>query len=65
MPQAVKMEKQEYSDVCDHDAKQLCAVMREERAEKLARAGMANNAAWRRRTMPAAMAVLRSAVTKQ
>ena len=60
-PQAVKMEKQENNDICDRDAKQLCTVMREERAEELARAGMANNAARRRR----AMALLKSALTKQ
>ena len=45
----------------DRDAKQLCAVMREERAEELARASMANNAARKRR----AMAVLKSALTMQ
>ena len=55
-PQAVKMEKQENCDIRDRNAKQLCAVIREERAEELARAGMANNAA-RRITM----AVLKSA----
>ena len=60
-PQAVKMEKQKNRDICDRDAKQLCAVMREERAEELPRAGMANNAARRRR----AMALLKSALTKQ
>ena len=37
-PQAVKMEKQENRDIQDHDVKQLCAVIREERAEELARA---------------------------
>ena len=60
-PQAVKVEKQENSDICDRNAKQLCAVMRKERAEELARAGMANNAARRQRVM----AVLKSALTKQ
>ena len=31
--------------ILDRDAKQLCAVIREERAKELARAGMGNNAA--------------------
>ena len=62
-PQAVKMEKQENSDrdIIDRDTKQLCAMIREERAEELVGAGMANNAARRRR----AIAVLKSALRKQ
>ena len=57
------MEKQEKRDrdISDRDTKQPCAMIREERAEELARAGMVNNAASRRRTM----AVLKSALTKQ
>ena len=47
----VKMEKQENRDIRDLDAKQLCAVVREERAEGLARAGMGNNAARKRRAI--------------
>ena len=43
------------------DVKKLCAVIREERAEESARAGMGNNAARKRR----ALAVLRSSLTKQ
>ena len=41
--------------------KQLCAMIREQRAEELAGAGMAKNAARRQR----AMAVLKSALAKQ
>ena len=48
-------------DIRDRDTKQLCAMIREEQAEELARAGMANNAARRRR----AMAFLKSALAKQ
>ena len=55
------MEKQENREIRDRDAKQLCAVIRKERAEELARAGMGNNAARNRR----AMAVLKCALTKQ
>ena len=44
-PQAVKKEKQDNRSISDLDAKQLCAVIREERAEELARAGMGTNAA--------------------
>ena len=64
--QAVKMEKQleENRDIRDRDAPakhgQLCAVIREERAEELASAGMGSAARKRR-----AMAVLKSALTKQ
>ena len=63
LPEAVKMEKQENldSDISDCDTKQLCAMIREERAEELARAGMGNNAAWRCSTM----AVLKSTLAKQ
>ena len=43
------------------NAKQLCAIIREERAEELSRAGMENNAARKLH----AMAVLKSALTKQ
>ena len=52
-PQAVKMEKQENRDrdISDCDMKQLCDMIRKERAKELARAGMANNAARRRRAM--------------
>ena len=39
------MEKHENREIRDRDAKQLCAVIREERAEELARAGMGNNVA--------------------
>ena len=35
-PQAVKMEKPENLDICHRDAKQLCAVIRKERALELA-----------------------------
>ena len=42
-------------------AKQLCAMIREERAEELSRAGMENNAGRKRR----AMAVLKSALARQ
>ena len=34
-------------DICDSNMQQLCTMIREERAEELARAGMANNAARR------------------
>ena len=63
MPQAVKMEKQENCDIRDRDAnlKQLCAVIKKQQAEEMARAGMGKNAARKRRTM----AVLNSALTKQ
>ena len=44
-----------------HIAKQLCAMIRAERAEELSRAGMESNAARKRR----AMAVLKSALAKQ
>ena len=62
-PQAVKMEKQKNRDrdISDRDTKQLCAIIREQRAKELARIGMANNAAWRHR----AMAVLKSELAKQ
>ena len=43
------------------NAKQLCAMIREERAEELSREGMKNNAARKRR----AMVVLKSALAKQ
>ena len=43
------------------NAKQLCTMIREERAEELSRAGMENNAARKRR----AMAILKSALAKQ
>ena len=43
------------------NAKQLYAMIREERAEELSGAGMENNAARKRR----AMAVLKSALAKQ
>ena len=57
------MEKQEnrYSDISYRNTKQLCAMIRKQRAEELARAGMANNAARRHR----AMAVLESSLAKQ
>ena len=58
-PLAVKMEKQENRYIRNPDAaevKQLCSVIRKERAEELARAGMGNNAARKRSTM----AVLKS-----
>ena len=45
----------------DRDAKQLCAVIRQERAEELARAGMGSNSARKCHTM----AVLKGALTKQ
>ena len=52
-------------DIRDRNVKQLRrnlrAMIREKRSEELARAGMANNAARRRRTM----AVLKSALAKQ
>ena len=48
------MEKQENSDsdsdIRDRDAKQLCPMIRKERAEELARAGIGNNAARKRHT---------------
>ena len=50
-PQAVKMEKQKNSDFSDRDTKHLCAMIREEGAEELAKAGMGNNAARKRRAM--------------
>ena len=59
-----KMGKQENRDIRDRDADwavPLGTVIRKERAEELARAGMGNNAARNRR----AMAVLKSALTKQ
>ena len=59
-PQAFKMKKKENRDIRDRDAKQLCAVIREERAEELARADMGNNAARKSH----AIAVLKSALTK-
>ena len=60
-PQAVKMEKQEHREIRDRKVQQLSAMIREERAEKLSRAGMENNAARKRR----AMAILKSALAKQ
>ena len=56
-PQAVKRGKVDNRDICDRDVKQLCATIKRERAEELARAGMENNAARKRR----AMAILKSA----
>ena len=56
-PQAVKMEKQENCDL----AKQLCAVIREERAKELARAGMGSNAARKSCTM----GILKTSLTQQ
>ena len=56
-PQSVKRGKVENHDICDRDVRQLCATIRKERAEELARAGMENNAARKRR----AMAILKSA----
>ena len=63
-PQAVKMEKQENRDrdISDRDTKQLCAMIRKQRAKELARIGMANNAARRHR---AALAVLKCALANQ
>ena len=57
------MEKQENrdSDTSHRDTKQLCAMIREQRAKELARIGMANNAARRH----SAMDVLKSALAKQ
>ena len=49
-------------DIRYHNAKQLCAVIRGERAEELARAGMDNNAAMK---SVSARAVLKSALAKQ
>ena len=49
-------------DIRDHNAKQLCAVIRGERAEELARAGIGNNAAMK---SVSARAVLKSALAKQ
>ena len=37
--------------ISDRAAKQLCAVIRKERAKELAKAGMGNNAARKRRAM--------------
>ena len=56
-PQAVKRGKVENRNICDRDVKLLCATIKKERAEELARAGMENNAARKRR----AMAILKSA----
>ena len=60
-PQAAKTDKQENRDrdISDRDTKQLCAMIREQRAKELARIGMANNAARRHR----AMVVLKSALS--
>ena len=60
---SVEMERQENRDrdISDRDTKQLCAMIREQRAKELARIGMANNAARRHSTM----AVLKSALAKQ
>ena len=57
------MEKQENRDIRYRDTKQLCSMIREERAKELARDGimMGNNAARKRR----AMAVLKSVLTMQ
>ena len=62
-PQADKMEKQENLDrhICDRAAQQLCVEVGKERADEMARAGMAINAARKRR----AMAILRRALEKQ
>ena len=60
-PQAVKMEKQENREIRDHKVQQLCAMIREERAEELSRAGMENNSARKRR----AMAILKSTLAKE
>ena len=64
-PQAVKVEKQENREIRDHKVQQLCAMIREERAEELSRAGMENNAA--RKPERRAMAILKSlsALAKQ
>ena len=51
----------ENRDIRDRNTKQLCAVIRQELAKELARAGMGNNAARNRR----AIAVLKSALAKQ
>ncbi len=64
-PQTVGMERQEHDhnhdrDICHRDAKKLCAVIRKERADETARAGMGNNAARKRR----ALAVLKSSLSK-
>ena len=47
--------------ISNHDVEQLCAVIREERAEELARACISSNAARQRR----AVAVLKRTLTKK
>ena len=55
------MEKQENCNIRDRDTKQLCAVIRKERAGGLGRAVMDNNSARKRSTV----VVLKSALAKQ
>ena len=47
----LSMKKQENRDIRDSNVQQLCAVIREERAEELARVGLGNNAARKSHSM--------------
>ena len=60
-PVIIKIQQQENRSIRNRDVDQLCALIREERSEELARACMSSNAARRRR----AVAVLKSALTKK
>ena len=60
-PPVIKIQQQENRAISNRDVEQLCALIREERAEELARACMSSNAARQRR----AVAVLKRAVTKK
>ena len=60
-PPIIKIQQQENRAISNHDVEQLCALIREERAEELARACMSRNAARQRR----AVAVLKRALTKK
>ena len=55
------MKKQENCDIHNRETKQLCSVIGKERGEELARVGMGNNAARKRREM----ALLKSSLMKQ
>ena len=60
-PPIIKIQQQANRAISNRDVEQLCALIREERAEELARACMSRNASRQRR----AVAVLKRALTKK